>query len=73
MITPELTESILTAVAPEMMGAARAAQQAGSVAPVPPEIAEALATPAPGGEAPAEGGEAAPTEETPVPLAEPEV
>jgi hypothetical protein len=75
MITPELTESILAAVAPEMIKAARAAQQASSVAPIPPDIAEALNTPAPGGEAPApapEGGEA-PTEEPPTPLAEPEV
>jgi hypothetical protein len=76
MITPELTESILAAVAPEMIKAARDAQQAQSVAPIPPDIAEALNAPAPeGGEAPAPAPqeEAAPAQETTPPLAEPEV
>jgi len=49
-MTPELTEAMLAAVAPDMMNAVKAAQQAASAAPIPPEVAQALA-----GEAPAEG------------------
>ena len=41
-ITPELTESMLNAVAPEVMQATRLAQQAASVAPVPPELQRLL-------------------------------
>jgi hypothetical protein len=69
MITPELTESMLTAIAPDIMNATRAAQQANSVAPLPPNVAEALG----GGEAPAAPApaEPAPSNEPPVPLAEP--
>ncbi len=37
-ITPELTEALLTAVAPDIMGKAREAAQEASVAPVPDEI-----------------------------------
>ena len=71
MITPELTEQLMNAVAPEIMNAARAAQQATSVAPIPPEVAQALGTP-PTTETPAEAPAEAqpPTEEVP-PLAEP--
>jgi hypothetical protein len=75
MITPELTEAILNAVAPEMMGAAREAQQANSVAPMSPEIAQAISGTPPTAEAqPAEAPAEAetPTEEAP-PLAEPEL
>ncbi len=75
MITPELTEAILNAVAPEMMGAAREAQQANSVAPLSPEIAQAISGTPPTAEAqPAEAPAEAetPTEEAP-PLAEPEL
>ena len=75
MITPELTEAILNAVAPEMMGAAREAQQANSVAPLSPEIAQAISGTPPVAEAqPAEAPAEAetPTEEAP-PLAEPEL
>jgi hypothetical protein len=71
MITPELTEALMNAVAPEIMNAAREAQQANSVAPLPPEVAQAIGTPPatePQAEAPAEAE--TPTEEVP-PLAEP--
>jgi hypothetical protein len=70
MITPELTESILAAVAPDMMGAARQAQQAQSVAPIPPDIAEAINPQAPA-EQPTPQEEVKASEEPPVPLAEP--
>jgi hypothetical protein len=49
-MTPELTEAMLAAVAPEMMNAVKAAQQAASVAPLPQNVADVLA-----GQAPAEG------------------
>lgn len=41
-ITPELTESMLATVAPEMMEAVRNAQQATSVAPLPPGLEDVL-------------------------------
>ena len=41
-ITPELTEAMLNAVAPEVMNAVRTAQQATSVAPLPPDVEEVL-------------------------------
>jgi hypothetical protein len=41
-MTPELTEAMLAAVAPEMMSAASAAQQAKSAGPITPDVAEAL-------------------------------
>jgi hypothetical protein len=55
MITPELTEAMLAAVAPEVISAARSAQQAQSVAPMPPDLMQMLQ----GGQPPA------PAEETP--------
>jgi hypothetical protein len=76
VITPEMTEAMLGAIAPDIMNAVRDAQQASSVAPLPPELQQALAgqIPAGGGEdegqgasepqtPPAEGGE--PSEELP--------
>lgn len=42
MITPELTEAILNAVAPEVFEAVRGAQQANSVGPIPPEVQQIL-------------------------------
>jgi hypothetical protein len=62
MITPELTEALLSAVAPEVMNLTREAMQAQSVAPIPPDIEQLL-----------QGGspEAAPEGATPAPLAEP--
>ena len=41
-ITPELTEAMLAAVAPDVMNAVRNAQQASSVAPLPPEVEQLL-------------------------------
>jgi hypothetical protein len=38
MISPELTEAMIGAFAPEALDSARAAQQAASPAPVPPEL-----------------------------------
>lgn len=70
-ITPELTEAMLSAVAPEIMDSVRQTAQAQSVAPMPPEIDQLLS-----GQAPAATAEqpAAPPTETPAapPLAEPE-
>jgi hypothetical protein len=67
MITPELTEALLATFAPEAMEAVRQSGQAQSAAPVPPEVQQLLDQ---------QGGEQAPTEapseEPPVPLAEPE-
>lgn len=81
MITPELTEAMLTTFAPEAMDAVKAAGQANSAAPMTPEIAQALGgAPAPAPVAPAEEApalaepapEEAPVEEAPpIPLAEP--
>jgi hypothetical protein len=65
-ITPELTESLLAAVAPEIMDKIRGMDQATAVGPIPPEIDQLLS-----GEVPAEGAPAPAA--TPVPLAEPEV
>jgi hypothetical protein len=44
-ITPELTEQILQQLSPELFNAARAAQQATTESPVPPEISQALGVP----------------------------
>jgi hypothetical protein len=41
-ITPELTEAMLNAISPEIMNAVRNAQQAASVAPLPPDVEEVL-------------------------------
>jgi hypothetical protein len=49
MLSPELTEAALAALAPDMMTKIKGAQQANSVGPLPPEVAQALS-----GEAPAE-------------------
>jgi hypothetical protein len=51
MITPELTEAMLSAVAPDVMAAARAAQQATSVAPMPDNLSQVLQGGQPGAEA----------------------
>jgi hypothetical protein len=70
MITPELTEATIKAFAPDMVDAVRTNQQASSVGPIPPEVAQML------GQAPAEGAApAAPAEaptEEPQPAAEEE-
>ncbi len=49
VITPELTEAMLGALAPDLMNSVKEAQQASSVAPMPPELQQAL-----GGEMPTE-------------------
>lgn len=70
MVTPELTEAMLQAVAPEVMGQIREQSMQESGAPIPPEIDQILqeATGAP------TASPATTTEETtPPPLAEPEV
>ena len=41
-LTPELTEAMLATLAPEVMNAVRNAQQASSVAPLPPEVQNIL-------------------------------
>lgn len=51
-MTPELTEAMLAAVAPDMMNAVKAAQQAASAGPLPEAVQDVLAGQAP---APAEG------------------
>lgn len=61
-ITPELTEAMLGAVAPEVMKATRLASQAESIAPIPPEVERLLKGPA-ATEAPTE----TPAETTPTP------
>jgi hypothetical protein len=63
MITPELTEAMLNAVAPEVMEATRAASQASSVAPIPPGLEQMLQGAQPGAPAPAPAAPAAPAPE----------
>jgi hypothetical protein len=41
-LTPELTEAMLGSIAPDIMGSVRSAQQEASVAPIPPEVQQAL-------------------------------
>lgn len=68
-ITPELTEAMLGALAPGVMDAVRAAQQASSVGAIPPEVQQILKQA--GGAAPAGAPAPAPaapaTEEAPAP------
>ncbi len=49
-ITPEFTEAMLGAIAPEVINKIRGAQQAASVAPLPPEVEQALQQAAQGAE-----------------------
>ena len=63
-ITPELTEAMLAAVAPEVIEATRAAQQASSVAPIPPEIQQMLQGGQPPAPAPAPAAAPEPTPAT---------
>ena len=70
VITPELTEAMLQAFAPEAMEAVRTAgQQASPSTAIPPEVQQALQGEAPTEEAPAEE---TPSEEPPIDLAEPQ-
>lgn len=83
-VLPETTEAMLGAIAPDLMNKVRESNQASSVAPIPPEVQQALdnATPAAGGDEEPEGGPSdapeagpeeveAPTEEAPPELFEP--
>lgn len=69
MISPELAEAVLGSIAPNVINASRQAQQAQSVAPIPPEIEQMLQG---GSTAPAETAPAEPAAETPTPEAAPE-
>lgn len=75
VLTPELTEAMLGAVSPDMMNAVREAQQGSSVAPLPPEVEQALQQ-AGGGQTQGAGADAPPTEpaesQDPEPEPEPE-
>jgi hypothetical protein len=83
VITPELTEAMLSAFAPEVMETIRQGAQANSAAPIPPEVQQALAGQqaappaaeeplgAPG-PTPVDPGVAPPEDAPPVPLVEPE-
>jgi hypothetical protein len=75
MITPELTQAMLEAVAPELKDLINAASQANSVAPMSPEI-ENILEGGPGTPTPEPSAETAPPEAPPTsaaPTAEPEV
>ena len=56
VLTPEFTEAMLSAVAPEVINTVRSQQQQASVAPIPPELQSAL-------DAASQGAEAAGIEE----------
>jgi len=71
-VLPETTEAMLGAIAPELMNMVRDAQQASSVAPIPPEVQQALNNSAPApAPAPEAGGEAPAEEAAPVPTPPP--
>ena len=61
-ITPELTEAMLSSLAPDVMDSVRTAQQASSVGAIPPEVQQALQ-----GAEVVEPETETPTEETPAP------
>lgn len=69
MITPELTESMLAAIAPELMEKIRGTNMSQGGAPIPPDVDQLLQGGSPEAAAPAP---ITPAESTP-PLAEPEV
>jgi hypothetical protein len=66
MVSPETTESVLAAVAPDLMGSVRQQNMEEGGSPIPEDIDQLLQGDTPTGEAPAEAAPAAP-------LAEPEV
>lgn len=71
-VTPELTAQVLESLAPDLMAQIRAANQAQSVAPIPPNLEEAINPQAPALEEPQAPEEEAPQEEAAPPqLAEP--
>jgi hypothetical protein len=61
MITPELSEAMLAAVAPELMQAAREAQQQQSVGPMPDALNQMLQGQAPGAPGAPEAPQEVPT------------
>lgn len=71
-LTPELSEALLSVVAPDIMKAVREASQASAPTPMDPEVAEALGMEVPdaGGADSAQSGEAPAGEEQPAPQAE---
>jgi hypothetical protein len=73
MITPELTESMLAAVSPEIMELVRTVSQANNPAPMSPDIQQLLEGAPAGQGAPAPVPGEQPPAQPPVPLAEPEV
>ena len=58
VLTPEFTEAMLSAVAPEVINTVRSQQQQASVAPIPPELQAALDAASQGAEAAGIGSEA---------------
>ena len=72
MITPELSEAMLAAVAPEIIDAARQAQQSSSVGPMPDQLQQMLqgqpGAPAPGAPAPGAPAPAEAPQEAPLPV-----
>lgn len=66
-LTPELTEALLAVIAPNTLKAVREATQAASPAPIPPDIADAIAEPSTDPEDP-EAPEAPETPEPPLPF-----
>jgi hypothetical protein len=51
VLTPEFTEAMLSAIAPEVINTVRSQQQQSSVAPIPPELQQALDAASQGAEA----------------------
>ena len=72
MISPELAEAVLGAIAPNIINASRAAQQSQSVAPIPPEVAQMLQGGQPPAGAPGEPPAAPPNLAEPEPAQAPE-
>jgi hypothetical protein len=72
MISPELAEAVLGAIAPNIINASRAAQQSQSVAPIPPEVAQMLQGGQPPAGAPGEPPSAPPNLAEPEPAQTPE-
>jgi hypothetical protein len=67
-ITPELTEAVIGAIAPDLMASTRQSQQENSVAPIPSELSQLLQGAPPAGAPPAPIG---PGDAAPPQLAEP--
>lgn len=69
MISPELTEAVINALAPEIMNKTREIQQATSAAPIPPDVAQMLQGGSPAAPAaPEAAAPPAPAEAAPAPV-----